>query len=105
LAKGLPILQSHRFLTEYCFKHLLQSFLQKYTATDYSKDSFDLFILSTKKLIDLALALSMQDIMLDDTFPLALFEEAFDYIPLSHVEPLFDFLVSRRDLLLKVKLS
>jgi len=95
----LPLLQSQRLLTEYCLKSLLKSYFEKYE-NDCDAGFFK-FIHTTKKLIDLALFLSLNAV-LEDTFPLLLLEDAFDCCPLTHVELLFEFMVARRELLLKV---
>lgn len=114
---SLPGLASltERGLLEYTMKQLLRRSLVP--EANSNNDQFDLgssdqlrFLEEGKRLVDLALLLcnkQQADVLpvLDDSFPLLLLEEFFDLLPAIMLESLFDYMVSRRQALLKVSIS
>ena len=77
------------------------------TATFRSESIFQGFLTRGKNLIAVAIHLSATlkydgESFVEETFPLLLLEEFFDYLPVFLIEQLFDWMVSQREILLKV---
>ena len=83
----------------------LKKKLQHYAHDTYGQNSeFESFLENGKQLVDLSIRLSLRD-ELDATFPLLLLEEFFEFLPVFLMKNLFDWMVSKRHLLLKVPIS
>ena len=83
----------------------LKKRLQHYARETYGQNNeFESFLENGKQLVELSIGLSLRD-EIDATFPLLLLEEFFEYLPVFLMKNLFDWMVSKRHLLLKVPIS